>query len=91
MNGRPFQPERELRWDQDGRRGLAPAPARTVRLELDLDSAALGARSGDRIGVQILYSEAGWSEVHHDASRELPLSSSGAGARMTNRVEFTAP
>jgi len=47
----------------------------------------LGARKGDRIGLQLLYSDGGWSEVatvHH-----VPLGGQmGAVTRLSNRIQF---
>jgi hypothetical protein len=88
VNGRPFIPkEMGSLLDQNGRVIMG----KVLELRLALDPAKIGAKPGDRIGLQLLHCPQGWTlaagvmEQLADLSRDLPL------PRLTNRIDFVAP
>jgi len=88
INGRPFVPKRSLRPKMGPLCRLrTQIRGRAVKADLVLRPGMLGARKGDRIGLQLLYSDGGWSEVatvHH-----VPLGGQmGAVTRLSNRIQF---
>jgi hypothetical protein len=92
VNGKPFLPSQLTVFpgDENGmvRRG------KRLRVGLDLDARRLGAKSGDRIGLQLLYCPHGWSWVTSGARllRALPAREEFAGvSRLSNRVELVVP
>jgi hypothetical protein len=68
VNGEPYVPESSTPEPErllDGFGRLITA--KRVRLHLDFDPARIGARQGDRVGIQLLYVDGGWELVdrHH--------------------------
>lgn len=64
-----------------------------LRFHVDLDPARIGARSGDRVGVQLLYSASGWTPMGRpdDRLRGAALESAFDSSLLSNRVEFIVP
>ena len=89
INGKPFMPQAMK--DHEDANGLV-LTGKKLHLNLEFHPERLGAKRGDKIGVQLLYCAPGWSAV---GSTQETLHVSGVGdegepVRITNRVEFEA-
>ena len=94
VNGEPYIPKplEEQVADQNGLMRYG----KRVDVELEFDPAAIGARSGDRIGLQVMHLPNGWSYVSEHGEQLLHAVETLAEdppslARMSNRIEFIAP
>lgn len=87
INGEPYVPKQALRHDSELGGGFSRT-AKSFCLQLDFDPARIGARPGDRIGVQLLYLDQGWK--FGDGESEV-LDNCEGRALLSDRVEFTAP
>ncbi len=88
VNGRPFVPGHlEASGDQNG----VLIVGRHLRLPGAIDPAAIGARPGDRVGVQIMYCEHGWTFVteHMEILKARHPAGLTPLPRLSNRAEFT--
>jgi hypothetical protein len=88
VNDRPFIPKQMgSLLDQNGRVIMG----KTLDLRVAFDPAKIGAKPGDRIGLQLFHCPQGWTfatglmEQLADLSRDTPL------PRLTNRIDFVAP
>ena len=94
VNGKPFIPpppapqpaQMRQAWQQ---RNVGP---KKLRLRLEWDPAAIGARPGDTVGAQMLFSPGGTRAVPHpNRMPEYPITAGGNAdyvSRMTNVAEF---
>lgn len=69
-----------------------PGRARRFRLTLELDAAKLVARSGDRIGLQLLYTGGGWDPVGEQTGwlEKVDLVGNQHRVLLTSRIELIA-
>ncbi len=56
-----------------------------------VDPAHLGARSGDRIGLPLLYTSWGWTSTGPECLARAIVGDGDPDVRLTNRVEWTLP
>lgn len=89
VNGRAFVPERGRTFALSI--GRKVEFGKSVRIRLEPDLAALGAKPGDRIAIQLLYCPNGWSWAGEGPAMHTPASGEDPLPRLTNRVEFIAP
>lgn len=93
VNGKPFVPgPLEKLQDGSGHRGGLSFSARQILVKFEMDAAKLGAKSGDKIGVQFLYCPMGY-EFIGEMKQAMWAMKSGNDTfpRISNKVEFTVP
>lgn len=98
VNDVPFAPDQGLRRIQHRHRERLARAIREGDRDLDLhvafDPERFGARTGDRIGVQLLYCPGGTQRVHDDLERLHVLRDAREHrflSRMSNKVVFVVP
>lgn len=96
VNGAPFEPQPDpenIEAERDAARKLVLT--KELHLHVSFDAERFGAKSGDRIGVQLLYCPGGWDRVWGQQLDHLRLPELAgdhpALTRMSNRVVFTVP
>jgi hypothetical protein len=89
INGRAFVPERGRTFSLNISRKVESG--KSLRIHLEPDLAALGAKQGDRIAIQLLYCPNGWSWANDGPAMHTPASGEGGLPRTTNQVELAAP
>ena len=72
------------------RKGLRPQDVEQCRLELDFDAPGIEVRSGDRVSLQLLYSDQGWSLMEGREGFFL-LTSKEHRVLQSNRIDLTVP
>ncbi len=85
VNGKPFVPRKGHAPEHNG--GIVLHFDRQMRFKLNLDPTKLGARTGDRVTMQLLLCN-GWCYVENPEVTEWPNSAGGENARLTEKVEF---
>ncbi len=87
VNGRPFIPRQVKNWsDQNG----IISHGKKAYMTMDFDPSRLEAGRGDRISLQLLYSESGWTFTGPIESA-LGLHEGRPDVRLTNRIEWVVP
>lgn len=72
--------------------GTRVGAAGHIQFQLDPDLSQLGAKKGDRIGIQLLYCPQGWVWAGEGPLMQfLPGFGNKPSARLTNRVQFNLP
>jgi hypothetical protein len=93
VNDKPFVPKQADRLWIDSGYGLV-SEDKELRLQIAFRPERLGAKPGDRIGLQLMHAEGQWSWCSHEFAASHHLSESrkeGENVRVSNRVEFVVP
>jgi len=94
VNGKPVAPlDRQAHILEGGGllRKLSKEPFR-IHLDLDFDAAQLGAKSGDQLGLQVLYTRFGWQPTEGEGPlRAFATHESMPITLLSNRVEWKVP
>ena len=84
VNGKPFVPHQaEVRAAENG----VVSWGNKLYITMDFDPARLGASRGDRVTLQILYSESGWETIRLEEV-DVARAEQKPDVRITNRVEW---
>jgi hypothetical protein len=91
VNGKPFVPKQTDRlWIFEGY-GLVHED-KELRVEFDFRPERLGARPGDKVGLQLMHSEGGWDWCAEKfLAQAQALDKRGENIRVSNRIEFEVP
>ena len=94
VNGEPWMPGELAELEAFAHEGSGRyVENRRLQVDLDLDPTALGAESGDRIGLQLLHVPRGWSHVGEgmEMMQAMLDHAEPPRTRMSNRIDFVAP
>jgi hypothetical protein len=92
VNDKPFVPKQtESLWAFDGY-GLV-SEDKEMRTEVDFRPERLGAKAGDKIGLQLMHAEGQWDWCAYTVHKKLGASKykNGEPVRVSNRIEFVVP
>jgi hypothetical protein len=91
VNGKPFVPKQtDQFWDIAGYGRVSEG--KELRVVFEFRPERLGARPGDKIGLQLMHSEGGWSWCADSfLAREVAARKHGESVRVSNRIDFEVP
>jgi hypothetical protein len=89
INGKPYIPEDSGLDSSSNQNGMLSVNGKVLHLDLDFAPGRIGARNGDRIGLQLLYLDHGWQFV--EPSLDLRMPQLESRSLLSNKVEFIAP
>jgi len=93
VNGKPFVPAEEIKDVEKEMEGFAIRFGKRQRIHIEFSPEHLGAESGDKVGLQLLYLLNGWEFVSPEPQMLSEMNDAEVSplTRLSNKVEFVVP